>query len=86
MKNSKNQRAKSLYSKMICLGFITSDTTGLVGNSVWVSRKYKAYKIEDISMLHLINIKMRYISKSEEVPYVIQKELEKRKKCILEHA
>lgn len=74
---TKSQKAKKFWQDLKDMGVIDYSTHGMVG-TIWVSEKERAYKVEDLDHVHLVNIIVQHKTNDEEVPHLIELEFLRR--------
>ena len=80
---TKTRLARDLYDELRKQGLVHIMFEGLMGDAVWISSGRRAYRLKDLSDMHLMNIKQKYWKKSQLVPECIMNEWERREEARL---
>lgn len=75
---SKTSDARDLRNELVKKGYVSIFFSGLMGDSLWITRQRRAYRLTGLPDGHLSNIILKYISRGEEVPGCITSEKERR--------
>lgn len=83
------QRARELYLGLRRDGLVSLTFTGLMGDAVWITKDRKAYRLHELSYLHLWQIVTKYTEmyrltngESDKVPEPVKREFLRRRSRI----
>lgn len=75
---SKSNKARRLYREITDMGIVSTSFSGLAGDSLWVTESGTAYRLPDLSDLHLVNIIRKYKFFEKQIPLCLKFEVERR--------